>query len=94
MANQANLLDQRLARIDIPAKMTRVAAEERIELARDNEQWWAHMVNDLGSSAVMLKLCCIDQRVFDEVYVLVGDIPWQGLEKEAIQTNRENSCSC
>ena len=94
MANQANLLDQRLTQIDIPAKMTRVAAEELIELARDNEQWWAHVVNFLGSSAVMLKWCCIDQRVFDEVYVLVGDIPWQWLEKEAIPTNRENSRSC
>ena len=94
MANQANIIDNRLAQIDIPAKRTLVAAEEPLELARNDEHWWAHAVNYFGSSAVMLKWCCINQRVFDELYVFAWALPDRAWRGGVIQTNRDNSRSC
>ena len=90
MANQENLLDQRLTQVEDRAQRIRAAAQEPVERARDNEQWWAHMVNYFGSEAVMFERCCIDRRVFDEVYALVRDTPGQGRgRRSVIQTNRE-----
>ena len=95
MADHANLLDQRLAQVEDRARRIRAAAQEPVERARDNEQWWAHMVNYFGSEAVMFERCCIDRRVFDEVYALVRDSPGQGWgEGASSKPTGRNSCSC
>ena len=39
MANHMDFFDRRLAQIDNPANMKRAAAEEPVELARDDEHW-------------------------------------------------------
>ena len=72
MANRANVLDRRLAQIEFPAKGTRASAQEPVELAGDNEQWRAHMVNYFWSEAEMSERRCIDRRVFDKLIVFVG----------------------
>ena len=72
MANRANVLDRRLAQIDFPAKGTRAAAQEPVELAGDNERRWAHMVNHFWSEAEMSERRCIDRRVFDKLIVFLG----------------------
>ena len=94
MANQENLLDQRLAQVEDRAQRIPAAAQEPVERARDNEQWWAHMVNYFGSEAVMFERCCIDRRVFDEVYALVRDSPGPARGRRGvIQTTGRNSGS-
>ena len=90
MANQVDLLEEQLRRVEGRSLMIVDAATNRAEEGAPAETWWAHIVQLYGDEDTLFRRTLIDRAVFLDGLALVRDVPWAGRGRQSIiRTNRE-----